>query len=38
MQQNDDRIGGVKTLSVDRDPEIFRDIARHLQGTYLLLL
>ncbi|KAL9580000.1 MAG: hypothetical protein Q9212_004755 [Teloschistes hypoglaucus] len=35
MQQNDDRIGGVKTLSIDRDPEIFRDIARHLQG-YLI--
>ncbi|KAL8901184.1 MAG: hypothetical protein Q9207_005330 [Kuettlingeria erythrocarpa] len=24
--------GGVKTLFIDRDPETFRDIARHLQG------
>ncbi|KAL8664237.1 MAG: hypothetical protein Q9202_003187 [Teloschistes flavicans] len=31
LQQNEDRLGGVKTLSIDRDPETFRDIARHLQ-------
>lgn len=24
--------GSVRTLYIDRDPETFRDIARHLQG------
>lgn len=31
----------IRTLHVDRDPDLFRDIARHLQGlkwAYILLL
>ncbi|KAI4112641.1 MAG: hypothetical protein LQ345_006238 [Seirophora villosa] len=32
LEQNDDRTGGVRTLFIDRDPDTFRDIARHLQG------
>ncbi|KAL8960874.1 MAG: hypothetical protein Q9193_002491 [Seirophora villosa] len=32
LEQNDDRTGGVRTLFIDRDPNTFRDIARHLQG------
>ena len=32
LQQNEDRTGGVRTLYIDRDPETFGDIARHLQG------
>ncbi|KAL8931521.1 MAG: hypothetical protein Q9211_006899, partial [Gyalolechia sp. 1 TL-2023] len=32
LEQNDDRTGGVRTLFIDRDPETFREIARHLQG------
>ncbi len=32
MLQNEDRSGGLRTLYIDRDPEVFRDIARHLQG------
>ncbi|KAL8685837.1 MAG: hypothetical protein Q9224_005649 [Gallowayella concinna] len=31
LQQGDDHSGSVKTLLIDRDPETFRDIARHLQ-------
>ncbi|KAL8696271.1 MAG: hypothetical protein Q9201_007741 [Fulgogasparrea decipioides] len=31
LQHSDDRTGGVRTLFIDRDPETFRDIARHLQ-------
>lgn len=35
LEQNDARTGGVRTLFIDRDPETFREIARHLQG-YLI--
>ncbi|KAL8918885.1 MAG: hypothetical protein Q9172_005223 [Xanthocarpia lactea] len=35
MQQNEDRSGGLRTLYIDRDPEVFRDIARHLQGYFI---
>ncbi|KAL9601524.1 MAG: hypothetical protein Q9219_002476 [cf. Caloplaca sp. 3 TL-2023] len=31
LEQNDDHSGGVRTLYIDRDPDTFRDIARHLQ-------
>lgn len=27
--------GGVRTLYIDRDPETFRDVARHLQGYHI---
>ena len=33
LKQNQDS-GGVRTLYIDRDPETFRDVARHLQGTH----
>ncbi|KAI4259148.1 MAG: hypothetical protein L6R42_004723 [Xanthoria sp. 1 TBL-2021] len=35
LQQSEDRTGAVRTLFIDRDPETFRYIARHLQG-YLI--
>ncbi|KAL8951604.1 MAG: hypothetical protein Q9222_002430 [Ikaeria aurantiellina] len=38
LRQNDDRTGGVRTLFIDRDPETFRDIARHLQGYFIVPL
>lgn len=31
IRQNE-QSGGVRTLYIDRDPETFRDVARHLQG------
>lgn len=34
IKQNEES-GGVRTLYIDRDPETFRDVARHLQGRYL---
>ena len=35
IRQNEES-GGVRTLYIDRDPETFRDVARHLQGAYFL--
>jgi hypothetical protein len=34
IRQNEES-GGVRTLYIDRDPETFRDVARHLQGYYV---
>ena len=34
VRQNEES-GGVRTLYIDRDPETFRDVARHLQGYYV---
>jgi hypothetical protein len=33
IRQNEES-GGVRTLYIDRDPVTFRDVARHLQGTF----
>lgn len=33
IRQNEES-GGVRTLYIDRDPETFRDVARHLQGKF----
>lgn len=35
IKQNEES-GGVRTLYIDRDPETFRDVARHLQGMLSL--
>lgn len=35
IRQNEET-GGVRTLYIDRDPETFRDVARHLQGDLTL--
>ena len=32
--QNGGEGGTTRTLFLDRDPETFRDICRHLQGVY----
>lgn len=39
IRQNEES-GGVRTLYIDRDPETFRDVARHLQGnlTHLTMI
>lgn len=37
IKQNEES-GGVRTLYIDRDPETFRDVARHLQGDFLIKL
>ncbi|KAK5950672.1 hypothetical protein OHC33_008339 [Knufia fluminis] len=34
VRQNEES-GGVRTLYIDRDPETFQDVARHLQGYYV---
>lgn len=34
IRQNEET-GGVRTLYIDRDPETFRDVARHLQGDLI---
>ena len=33
--RHNEESGGVRTLYIDRDPETFRDVARHLQGYYV---
>ena len=32
LRQNEDNTGTLRTLYIDRDPNTFQDIARHLQG------
>ncbi|KAG8528935.1 uncharacterized protein KY384_006624 [Bacidia gigantensis] len=36
MRQHEEDDGPVKTLYIDRDPETFADICRHLQGYYIV--
>lgn len=35
LQENKDDSAGIKTLYIDRDPDTFKDISKHLQGYHI---